>query len=271
MASVSTRGFVTLSNVATDKLQEGQTSQATTKVGGRVDYRHRVNDFDFVLSATDATARDYENVPAVDDAVITADTHINDLSVGVGYDTGVQGLLASVGTSEGLTGTNVRIGGKDVTARAWWFQKNNEVRTEATLNLDANNKIWGAYTFNPAGDTASRTFVNIKERDGFIIAPFTASIANQAVAFSHTRDDYTIDAAYDINRNAPFLSVGKRQNDKTAIKAGYAFKDEVALVEVAHRHNADLPAVRLFVKAAAGANGVGRPSGGVILDKHFDL
>ena len=35
---------------------------------------------------------------------------------------------------------------------------------------------------------------------------------------SHTRDDLTFDASYDINRNAPFLSVGKRQNDKTALK-----------------------------------------------------
>jgi hypothetical protein len=224
-----------------------------------------------VLSGTDATARDYESVPAVKDAVITADTHFNDLSVGLGFDTGTQGALASVGTSEGLTGTNVRVGGKDVTARAWWFQKGNVVRTEATINLDANNKLWGAYTFGSSENSANRTFVNIKEREGFIIAPFTASIANQAVAFSHTRDDVTIDAAYDIGRNAAFLSAGKRQNEKTAIKVGYAFKDEVALVELAHKQNADLPTVRVFVKAGAGAGGVGKPSGGVILDKYFDL
>ncbi len=37
--------------------------------------------------------------------------------MGLGFDTGTQGALASVGTSEGLTGTNVRVGGKDVTAR----------------------------------------------------------------------------------------------------------------------------------------------------------
>ncbi len=29
--------------------------------------------------------------------------------------------------------------------------------------------------------------------------------------------------------------------------------------------------LQLFVKAGAGANGVGKPSGGVILDKYFDL
>jgi hypothetical protein len=43
----------------------------------------------------------------------------------------------------------------------------------------------------------------------------------------------------------------------------YSFKDEVALVEVAHKHNIDAPAVRVFVKAAAGANiGIGHPSAG---------
>jgi hypothetical protein len=87
------------------------------------------------------------------------------------------------------------------------------------------------------------------------------------------------------------------------MQVGYSFKDEVALFEVAHRHNDDLPAIRsadfrpdalsylspnpwshgirsqssvittcrLFVKAGAGANGFGKPSGGVILDKYFEL
>ena len=46
-------------------------------------------------------------------------------------------------------------------------------------------------------------------------------------------------------------------------QVAYSFKDAVALVEVAHKHNVDFPAVRVFVKAAAGANiGVGRPSAG---------
>ena len=47
----------------------------------------------------------------------------------------------------------------------------------------------------------------------------------------------------------------------------YSFKDEVALVEVAHKHNIDAPAVRVFVKAAAGANiGIGHPSAGAPSD-----
>jgi hypothetical protein len=270
MANLNVRAFATVAGAEKLDGSIGSTDPAA-KVGGRVDYRAKVDRFNFVVSGTDDSARDYESIPKIRDAVITIDTHQDDLSVGVGYDAGTQGFLASVGTSEGLTGTNLRVGGKDISARAWWFQKGNEVRTEATINLDLRTKVWGAYTFNSVDNVANRTFVNIKEREGFIIEPFTASIANNAVAISHIRDDLTFDAAYDIDRNAAFLSVGKRQNDKTAIKFGYAVKDEVALFEVAHRHNDDLPAIRLFAKASAGAGGFGKASGGVILDKYFDL
>ena len=49
------------------------------------------------------------------------------------------------------------------------------------------------------------------------------------------------------------------------MQVAYSFKDEVALVEVAHKHNIDAPAVRVFVKAAAGANiGIGHPSAGAL-------
>ena len=34
------------------------------------------------------------------------------------------------------------------------------------------------------------------------------------------------------------------------------------MAEVAHKHNADFPALRVFVKAAAGSDGLGRPSAG---------
>lgn len=75
-----------------------------------------------------------------------------------------------------------------------------------------------ADTYGTDAVTENRTFVNIKEREGFIIEPFTASIATAAVAYTMTRDDYVFDAAYDINRNAAFLSAGKRCNSKTAAK-----------------------------------------------------
>ena len=74
------------------------------------------------------------------------------------------------------------------------------------------------YTYGTTAVTENRTFVNIKEREGFIIEPFTASIATAAVAYTLNRDDYVFDAAYDVNRNAAFLSAGKRFDEKTAAK-----------------------------------------------------
>ncbi len=74
------------------------------------------------------------------------------------------------------------------------------------------------YTYGTTSVTENRSFVNIKEREGFIIEPFTASIATAAVAYTMNRDDYVFDAAYDVNRNAAFLSAGKRFDEKTAAK-----------------------------------------------------
>jgi hypothetical protein len=258
-STLTTRGFVTVANGAGN-------GDVNAKVGGRVDFRHRVNDINFTISGTDASARGYEDIPWVRDAVITADTRVNDFNLGVGFDAGTQGAILSAST-----GDNTLLSNRDVSAKVWWFQKGNTVRAEGSINLDANNKIWGAYTHGTTANTENRSFVNIKERDGFIIEPFTASIATAALAYTLTKDDYTFEAAYDVNRSAAFLTAGKRVNLKTAFKAGYSFKDEVALVEVAHKHNADLPALRAFVKAPAGANGVGRPSAGVILDKVIEL
>ena len=46
------------------------------QVGGRIDYRHCVRDFDIQISGTDATARDSNDLPWLKDAVITADTKL---------------------------------------------------------------------------------------------------------------------------------------------------------------------------------------------------
>lgn len=75
MSNINVRGFVTLSDVNTDKMKDGQSSGVSSKVGGRFDYRQKVDRFNFVVSGTDTSARDYENVPNIKDAVITADTH----------------------------------------------------------------------------------------------------------------------------------------------------------------------------------------------------
>lgn len=75
MSNINVRGFVTLSDVNTDKMKDGQSSGVSSSVGGRFDYRQKVDRFNFVASGTDTSARDYENVPNIKDAVITADTH----------------------------------------------------------------------------------------------------------------------------------------------------------------------------------------------------
>ena len=75
MSNINVRGFVTLSDVNTDKMKDGQSSGVSSKVGGRFDYRQKVDRFNFVVSGTDTSARDYDNLPNIKDAVITADTH----------------------------------------------------------------------------------------------------------------------------------------------------------------------------------------------------
>ena len=74
MPSLTTRGFVTFSDVKTDKLGAGNSDSVSTKLGGRVDYHHTIRDFDLTVSGTDASARDWENVPKWNDFVVTADS-----------------------------------------------------------------------------------------------------------------------------------------------------------------------------------------------------
>ncbi len=74
MPSLTTRGFVTFSDVKADKLGAGNTDSVSTKLGGRVDYHHTIRDFDLTVSGTDASARDWENVPKWNDFVVTADS-----------------------------------------------------------------------------------------------------------------------------------------------------------------------------------------------------
>ncbi len=54
--------------------------QVATKLGGRVDYHHTVRDFDITISGTDASARDWENVPKWNDFVVTADSRFRGAS-----------------------------------------------------------------------------------------------------------------------------------------------------------------------------------------------
>ena len=58
------------------------------------------------------------------------------LHLGVGYDTGVQNAFAT------LTGNNT-VNGKEVVASGTWFQRGNQVRTEAVLKIDGRSSLWG--------------------------------------------------------------------------------------------------------------------------------
>ena len=58
------------------------------------------------------------------------------LHLGAGYDTGAQNAFAT------LTGNN-HINGKEVVASGTWFQRGNQVRTEAVVRLDHRSSLWG--------------------------------------------------------------------------------------------------------------------------------
>lgn len=56
--------------------------------------------------------------------------------MGIGYDTGVQNAFAT------LTGNN-HVNGKEVVASGTWFQRGNQVRTEAVVKIDGRSSLWG--------------------------------------------------------------------------------------------------------------------------------
>lgn len=109
-------------------------------------------------------------------------------------------------------------------------------------------------------------------REGYLIEPFVLPIADRAVRWTASRDDKFLSLAYDIGNEAAFVEAGGEVADDLTLRAGYAVKDKVALVELAKRAEAGgnkaAPAVRAFVKANVDG-GVKDPSGGVIVEKAF--
>jgi hypothetical protein len=259
MALVSTKAFVSVDEIGA----KGNT--AGSKVGGRVDIRKEINEINFVASFTDSTIRGYESAPHLPDALITADKRINDkLSLALGYDAGVKSAFASV------TGDS-NVSNKDVRATATWFQKGGHVRTEASVNLDGRSSLWGTYTFNDNANLTNSTYINLREREGFVLRPFTVPIATSAIKYSLAKDDYLIEASADLNKQAPYLSVQRRYGRQT-YKAHYAFKDEFALLETGFAQtDGDLPLIKGYFKGPLGRRGVGPLSVGLIFDKAFDL
>lgn len=259
MATVSAKAFVALDELGS----KGDT--AGSKVGGRADIRKEINEINFVASLTDSTIRGYDAAPYLPDAIITADKRINsNLSLALGYDAGVKGAFASV------TG-DTTVSNKDVRATGTWFQKGNHIRTEASVNLDGRSNLWGTFTFNDNANLTNSTYINLKEREGFILRPFTVPIATSAIKYNVEKDGYLVEAAADLNKQAPYLSV-QRKYGKQVYKAHYAFKEEYAMIETGYAQTeGDLPLVKGYLKGPVGRNGLGPLSVGLIFDKALDL
>lgn len=272
------------------KQSGGASANAATNIGGRVDVKREIEEFNVVASLTDNTLRDYEAAPWLKEALVTADKKISsNLHLGIGYDTGVQNAFAT------LTGNN-HVNGKEVVASGTWFQRGNQVRTEAVVKIDGRSSLWGVYTFNSSSNLLNSTFYNLKERQGFIIRPFYIPVAAAAVKYSYEKDGYLIEPAVDLNTNEPYLSVQKNK-DNYRLKGSYAFKEQYALLEVGYakeapdfnaiserslvkevgyntgrRHSGDsTPLVKGFVKGPLGSNRIGPLSIGFIFNKAVDV
>jgi hypothetical protein len=72
--------------------------------------------------------------------------------------------------------------------------------------------------------------VNLRERRGFIIHPFTVPISTSAAQLTLEKDDYVIEPAFDFKQRAGYLSVAKNHRSKYNLRASYAFR------EVCHPH-----------------------------------
>jgi hypothetical protein len=259
MAVISAKAFVALDELGS----KGNT--AGSKVGGRLDIKKEISEINFVASLTDSTIRGYESAPHLPDAIVTADKKINsNLNLLLGYDAGVKGPFA------GVTG-DTNVSNKDVRASALWFQKGNHIRTEASINVDGRSSLWGTYTFNDNSNLVNSTYINLKEREGFILRPFTVPIATSAIKYTLAKDDYLIEASADLNKRAPYLAVQKRHRNQT-YKAHYAFKEKYAMLETGFAQTeGELPLIKGYFKGPLGGNGIGPLSIGVIFDKTFTL
>ena len=67
--------------------------------------------------------------------------------------------------------------------------------------------------------------VNLRERKGFIIHPFTVPISTSAAQLSFERDGYLIEPAFDFHQRAGYLSVAKDHRSKYNLRGSYAFRE----------------------------------------------
>ncbi len=66
--------------------------------------------------------------------------------------------------------------------------------------------------------------VNLRERQGFIIHPFTVPISTSAAQLTLEKDGYLIEPAFDFKQRAGYLSVAKDHN-KYNLRGSYAFQE----------------------------------------------
>lgn len=278
--TVSTRGVVLGGKAGSGLHDSIDLGRDDAKGSLRVDASTNVKDTDLVFTTTDNTVRTLasgKDLPWLPDLLATADRKIwsNDdhrVCGGVGFDAGQQSALARAKYA-----TTVK--DVDLTAKAYYFQKpDNQVRLEGCAKFEAagaDHHVWAASNVSggEGAEGANPTLVNLKLREGYLIEPFVLPIADRAVRWTASRDDKFLSLAYDLGNEAAFVEAGGEVADDLTLRAGYAVKDKVALVELAKRAEAGgnkaAPAVRAFVKANVDG-GVKDPSGGVIVEKSFE-
>ena len=67
--------------------------------------------------------------------------------------------------------------------------------------------------------------VNLRERQGFIIHPFTVPISTSAAQLSVEHDGYLVEPAFDFKQRAGYISVAKDHRNKYALRGSYAFRE----------------------------------------------
>eukprot|EP00877_Chromochloris_zofingiensis_P000952 jgi/Chrzof1/10858/Cz05g15010.t1 len=274
MGKIVTRGFVAVDNSHTTALD--RTVKGDSFLFGRVDASQNFEGFDVVGTVTDFSLREYGTAPWLPDLLVTADKKVSDkVSLGAGYDFGLKSGLGRVKYETDLDGRKLDLG-------ALWFQRGNEVRAEGEFNPNSRHSFWGAYAFNHGifkraanPNLAHPTYVNLKQREGYLLPPFTFPVAAKACSYTFNNGNYSVQGAYDISRKAPFVIVNGSPRSDVNVKAGYAVADRTALVEVNYkdkeaRRNSYVPVVRAFVKGPVSEKGVGPFGFGFLLEKVFD-
>lgn len=67
--------------------------------------------------------------------------------------------------------------------------------------------------------------VNLRERQGFIIHPFTVPISTSAAQLSVEHEGFLVEPAFDFKQRAGYISVAKDHRNKYALRGSYAFRE----------------------------------------------